>query len=286
MRQNVYRFFGRSQVLINTWLYLAEKDADVGLVKIDPFSLDHAKKYIDAYVTGRNPDQQAMYAQARDGVLDKLGAAFAPSKTEDDTFLSFIGYPPVLDAIATLLREEQNYHRINQALSDGGNGNLEVDLLIRIANYLLDRERSAKAKPNFIDGIAAEADSALADVLRNSLYDRAEQSARILSRALGQRFTKQVISDNALNEQYEKAWETWCLEHPFSDDNRVRNAVSRLSQLPTGIEQRGRVSGTRDEYTQKRRPTYHLLYIMAILSSGKKWHSLLQHAHSILLRSF
>ena len=263
--------FGRSQVLINTWLYLAEKGADVGLVKIDPFSLDHAKKYIDAYVTGRNPDQQAMYEQARDSVLDKLGAAFSPSEAEDGAFLSFIGYPPVLDAIATLLREEQNYYRINQALSDGANGNLEVGLLIRIANYLLNRERTEKAKPNFIDGIADEADAALADVLRGSLYDRAEQSARILSRGLGKPFPKQVIADNALNEQYEKALETWCPEHPFLDDNRVRNAVfEAVAVAHCALSDVEEYQALADEYTQKRQPTYHLLYIMAILSSGQE----------------
>lgn len=263
--------FGRSQVLINTWLYLAEKGADVALVKIDPFSLDDARNYIDAYVTGRNPDQQAMYAQARDGVLDKLGAAFAPSKAEDDAFLSFIGYPPVLDAIATLLREEQNYHRINQALSDGGNGNLEVGLLVRIADYLLDRERTDKAKPNFIDGIADEADDSLIGVLKDSLYDRAEQSARVLSRALGQPFPKQVIGDNALNEQYEKALEICCPDHPFLEDNRIRNAVfEAVAVAHCALSDVEEYQALADEFTQKRQPTYHLLYIMSLLSSGKE----------------
>lgn len=265
--------FGRSQVLINTWVYLADKGADVGLLKIDPFSLDHAKKYIDAYVPERNPDQQAMYEQARDGVLDKLGVAFAPSNADNDAFLSFIGYPPVLDAIATLLDEETNYHRINQALSDGANGNLEIRLLIRIANYLLDRERTEKAKPNFIDGIADAADATVTGVLRESLYDRAEQSARILSKALGQPFLKQVIADNALNEQYEKALETWCPGHPFLDennDNRVRNAVfEAVSVAHCALSDDEQYQALADEYTQKRQPTYHLLYIMDLLSSGK-----------------
>ena len=60
--------FGRSQVLINTWVYLVEKGADVGLISVDPFNLEQAKEYIDAYVTAKNLDQKSMYEQARDNV--------------------------------------------------------------------------------------------------------------------------------------------------------------------------------------------------------------------------
>ena len=114
--------FGRSQVLFSTWFYLVDKGADVGMVQIDPFDLEQAKKYIDAGVTETTTGQQETYEQARDAVLAKLGAAFSPAAKADNAFLSFIGYPPVLDAIATLLRKERNYHRVQQALSDGTEG--------------------------------------------------------------------------------------------------------------------------------------------------------------------
>lgn len=263
--------FGRSQVLINTWIYLADKGADVGLVKIDPFDLEQAKGYIDAYVMANNPGQLAIYEKARDGVLDKLGAAFATSKPGDDAFLSFIGYPPVLDAIATLLRTEQNYHRINQALADGASGNLEVDLLIRIASYLLDRERTEKAKPNFIDTIANQADTALANTLRESLYNQEEQCARVLARALGRPFPRQTIADHALNEQYESALETWCPEHPFLDDNRVRNAVfGAIAVARCVLSNIDEYKALAYDYTVAKQPTYHLLYIMSELAADKE----------------
>lgn len=258
---------GRSQVLLSTWLYLAEKGADVGLVRIDPFSLDQAKGYIDAYVQQHNAGQQSQYEQARDSVLEKLGAAFAPSGNGDDAFLSFIGYPPVLDAIVTLLRTEQNYHRINQALSDEADGDLEVKLLIRIADFLLRREREEKALPNFINEIASKADASSGKEIRDTLYNEDEQCARVLTRALGREFTRNVVADIALNDEYEKSLATWCPEHPFLEDTRVRNpvfeavAVSRcvLSVVPE-------YQTIALDYTSANRPTYHLLYIMAQLA--------------------
>ncbi len=186
---------GRSQVLLSTWFYLGDKGADVGLVRIDPFNLEQAKGYIDAYVQQKNPSQQAMYEQARDGVLKKLGAAFATSEKGDDAFLSFIGYPPVLDAIATLLRTEPNYHRIKHALADGGDDDLEVKLLIRIAEFLYGVSEMTRRFPNFINEIANKADAKFAQKLRDDLYNEDEQCARVLARALDRQFTRQIISD-------------------------------------------------------------------------------------------
>jgi hypothetical protein len=260
--------FGRSQVLLSTWIYLADKGADVGLVKIDPFNLEQAKGYIDAYVPQRNRSQQDTYENARDAVLSELGSAFATSRTGDDAFLAFIGYPPVLDAVATLLRTESNYHRVSQALGDGSDGDLEVQLLIRIADFLLRRERKEKALPNFIDAIASKADAQLAQELRDTLYSPEEQCARVLARALGRPFPRRIVSDNALNEEYEKALTTWCPEHPFLDDDRVRNAVfEAISVARCTLSTVAEYQTLAYDYTRSKQPTYHLLYIMSGLAT-------------------
>lgn len=263
---------GRSQVLLSTWCYLADRQADVGLISIDPFSLEQAATYIDAQVTTRNTNQQETYENARDGILKKLGTVFSTSTAGgEDAFLSFIGYPPVLDAIATLLREESNYHRIRQALDADTSGSLETGLLIRISDYLLGREHDEKAVPNFINSIAADAGDTLGRDLGRTLYSGEEQCARVLSRALGCPFPCQLIEDWTLNERYENAVATWCKEHPFLDDVRIRNAVFAaaavarcvLSEVP---EYRTLAL----EYAQSRRSTYHLLYIMDVLAQRRK----------------
>ena len=258
---------GRSQVLLSTWLYLADQGADVAIVRIDPFKLEHAKNYIDAYVPNRNPAQENMYFEARDRLLDRLGAAFTPSHDSEKAFLSFIGYPPVLDAIATLLREEQNYHKVSQALGDNAEPGLEITLLLKIADFLLDRDRSEKALPNFIEEIASQTDPTLGHQLRQNLYSRDEQCARILARVLGQQFPVQSVPDSTLNDQYERALETWLPEHPFLDGTKIRNAV-----FEAAVVARCAVSNTEVyrevafQYVSHARPTYHLLYIMSELA--------------------
>ena len=145
----------------------------------------------------------------------------------ENAFLSFIGYPPVLDAIATLLREERNYYRIKQALIDGTGrpvGSRPSHSHFRLSGR--SRTYKEKALPNFIEAIAGEAGGSLVGKnLRRSLYNREEQCARVLSRALNRPFPRRVIEDNALDERYEKAVGTWCQDHPFLDDGRVRNVV-------------------------------------------------------------
>ena len=256
--------FGRSQVLLSTWLYLADHGADVALVQIDSFNLKQAKAYIDSLVTDTVTSQTQAYEHARDEVLSKLDAAFSLTENNDkNLFLSFIGYPPVLDAIATLLREERNYYRIHQTLSGGIGGQLEIGLLIRIADYLLDRDHKEKALPNFIEEIASLAGGSVAQDLRTSLYSPEEQCARVLSRALNREFPRQVIEDNILNERYEKAADNWCQDHPFLDDTRVRNAVfEAVSVTRCTLSPVREYRDLAHDYTAVNPPTYHLLYIL------------------------
>ena len=118
-------------------------------MQIDPFTLDQAKRYIDSRVPNTSIGQHNNYEQVRDEVLSKISGAFSPAKSKDkkdeNVFLSFIGYPPVLDAIATLLCEEPNYYRIQQTLSGSAKADLETGLLVRISDHLLDREHQEKA---------------------------------------------------------------------------------------------------------------------------------------------
>jgi hypothetical protein len=267
--------FGRGQVLLATWCYLADKGADVAMMQIDPFDLNQAKEYIDSQAThgiGQPSAQQEIYEQTRDSLLSKLSAAFSPTAdTAENAFLSFIGYPPVLDAIGTLLRKERNYHRVQQALSDGKGGQLEIELLIRISDYLLDRDHDEKALPNFIERILANIGGSYGQALKNTLFDREEQCARVLARALARPFPRQVLEDKALNEEYEKAVAIWCPEHPFLDDTQLRNVVfaavavvrCALSNIPEYRE-------LAQDYVRASQPTYHLLYIMAELAKEHK----------------
>ena len=70
--------------------------------------------------------QAGQYFETRDLILEKLSTAFSTADAAPEgNFLSFIGYPPVLDAIVTLLDKEQNYHRLKEQLAHSDSTNIE-----------------------------------------------------------------------------------------------------------------------------------------------------------------
>ncbi len=258
--------FGRSQVILNTWIYLEDKGANVGLVQLDPFSIEQAKEYIDSHIEGRSSGQNVNYAQARDLILTKLSAAFSAvthkEKDDQDPFLSFIGYPPVLDAISTLLQAEKNYHNLLQSLEPATNDRLEIKLLVDISEYLLKREHKDKALPNFIDEIANDASPELGQEFRRSLYIAEEQCARVLSRALGRQFPRRIIEDDSLNERYESAVGEWCNDHPFLEEDRVRNVVfAAFAVARCALSNISEYHDLAHSYVVEHQSTYHFLYI-------------------------
>ena len=103
------------------------------------------------------------------------------------------------------------------------------------------------------------------------LYNREEQCARVLSRALKRPFHRRIIDDNALNERYESAVEEWCKDHPFLDDECTRNVVFAAfsvarCMLSTVREYRDLAYA----YAERNLPTYHLLYILENLKEDHK----------------
>lgn len=263
--------FGRSQVLIDTWCYLSDKGSDVGVMQIDPFNLQQAKAYIDSLAAPSN-SCSSNYEQARDNVLSKLGVAFSGSvSTPQDSFLAFLGYPPVLDAVATLLKKERNYYKIRQALDDVGRTEMEVHLLLWIAHYLLDRDHSDKAIPNFINPILSEMPTEKAQSLSEYLYDRDEQCARVLCFSLGLPFPRKVISDLALNDRYEQAVAVWCPDHPFLTDTSIRNPVfAAVAVTHCALSCYPEYRDLAQRYTAIHQPTSHLLHMMDSLGNGRR----------------
>ena len=261
---------GRSQTLINTWCYLTDCGVDVGLVQIDPFDMGQAKNYIDIHVGECQPAQRAAYEEARDEILNKLGAAFAVAGKDEDTFIKFLGYPPVLDAISTLLCEEKNHHKIYQSLNKEVINNTEVNLLIQIGDYLLDRDQREKALPNFANDIANKVGGGLGETLKSTLFNREEQCARVLAASMGLPFEKQLIADPGINQEYENSVEIWCSEHPFLQDNELRNPVfSAIAVARCICSEVDEYKGLARIYAQQNPQTYHLLYIMDAIKSDR-----------------
>ena len=261
--------FGRGQVLLDAWCHLGDNGASVGMLHLDPFGLEHARIYIDKKMTTRQSGQEAMYQRARDEILERLGVALGRSspgsRDSDGLFLSFIGYPPVLDAICTLLSGESNYHKTLQALDDTMIADVEMSLLMQICEHLLTRDHKEKALPNFIDPIAREAGGDLGDELRATLYKEDEQCARVLARSLGRNFSHRIVQDDALHERYEDSVAGWFSDHPFwnEEEKKFRNVVfAALAVARCAVSVIAEFRELAHDYSMANQPSYHLLYFL------------------------
>lgn len=256
---------GRTKILEDCWLYFAEKGISTGLVSILPFDIESAQKYIDQYASIDESKNIAQYQEARDYILQILSNAFV-SKSNND-FLSFIGYPPVLDAIVTLLSEERNYHKLLSQIKNPDGRDIEIELLIRIADYILNREKEQKVKVNILNSLVSDMPSPLKEQIINSAFESEEQSIRMLAYILGKDINLQIIQEQFINEKYEEALVSWIPEHPFVSGKSFRNVVFEavaIAKLMTS--KRPECKQLVLEYLHTRKYTYHLVYLLSVFA--------------------
>jgi hypothetical protein len=268
-KNTTFVLLGRTQILEECWLYLTGKGATTGLVSISPFDLDRARKYIDVFTEGMKSTQVDQYIEVRENILSRLGSAFgASSASADENFLSFIGYPPVLDAIVTLLTEEKNYHRVLGDLEETALNDVETNLLWRIGHYILRREKEEKVLPNIVrplvSGMPAQ------DAIVGRVFEPEEQSLRLISYCLGRQITLNQIEEPLINEKYEAQLVSWLHEHPFINGRQFRNAVFESMILAILIASGNPLSEELVlEYTSTHKFNYHLVYLLDIVAPSK-----------------
>lgn len=260
---------GRTQIVEDCWLYLALKGVSTGLITIAPFGLEKAREYIDAFTRGPGSSHPDEYREARDQILDLLGAAFKESSVESDqNFLSFIGYPPVLDAIVTLLLEEKNYHRIIGALKESDANDVEIKLLYRIVEYILSRERDQKVLPNIINPLIEDLSQKSAEI-KERVFKADEQCIRLVAHCLGRQISLGQIGEPLLDEKYEAQLLSWLPEHPFITGQQFRNAIFEAVALSNLIlSSRPEALGIATDYASKHKSNYHLIYLLHRMAGG------------------
>lgn len=255
---------GRTQTVDDCWTFFADAGIPVGLVTISPFDLDSARRYIDTFTGVSDSQFTQQYREVRDYIINKLGAAFSRDRDKtDSSFLSFIGYPPVLDAIVTLLQAERNYHGLLLKLSSHRGENVELRLLGEIAGYILMRERDLKVIPNIVKQVVADAPADLQEEAIERAFSKQEQCIRLIAYVLGAELSYPAIPDPALNERYEEQLRNWIPEHPFLLGGRFRNAVFEAVAVATVLrdasQQYQRLAG---EHARKSKSSYHLIYML------------------------
>jgi len=260
-----FLLLGRTQILEDCWLYFAEKEISTGLISILPFDTGSAQKYIDQYADVDKSKNFTQYCEARDYILKMLGNAFI-SKDNND-FLSFIGYPPVLDAIVTLLSEEKNYYKLLSQIQNSDERDLEIELLIKIADYILEREKEQKVNVNILNSLVSDMPASRQKQIIDDAFESEEQCVRLIAHILNRDINLQVIEEQFVNERYEEALKSWIPEHPFISGKSFRNVVFEaiaLSKLM--ISKRHECKQMVLEYLHTRRYTYHLIYLLSVFA--------------------
>jgi hypothetical protein len=256
---------GRTQILDDCWLYLTEKGAPTGLLSIKPFDLSSARTYVDKFTGGSQSSQAEQYREVRDNILNMLMSAFTPNGGDsiDGNFLSFIGYPPVLDAIVTLLKQEPNYYKTQTAIGKTGTTEVEFELLHRISTYILTREKDQKVLPNVVTPLIEDMPPTVRKEIAANIFESGEQCLRLVSYCLGKNVKLAQISEPLINEKYEKQLGTIIHEHPFIAGRQFRNAIFEafaLASVISSFTQEGIKLAL--EYWVSHRYNYHFVYLL------------------------
>ena len=217
---------GRTQIAETSWVVLTDLGTNAEMISIETFNRDLANVYLENHIPSEKLTPP-LYA-CRDLIFQRLAFSVTDG-SNGDSATEFLHYPPVLDVVATLLKEESNLQELHNTLSvtsyDAPNGS--IHLLKSVVERILQREQQ-KVLPA-VRGALAEVAEQCDWSDWDSLYANAEQCKRLL----GSLLSEQVASSPAglpdeLRDVYEVSSEvaTALLEHPFlQGTSRLTNRV-------------------------------------------------------------
>ena len=129
----------------------------------------------------------------------------------EDGVKEFLGYAPVLDALAASYTENRNTSRLLKSTTSGENN---CQLIKRILDFLLDRE-----KEKFIKALESRFSTLNIEVNTDNLYERSEQLSRIIGKLLFGDVDIFGYIDNAVPteywDEYLEVVNTQLPQHPF-----------------------------------------------------------------------
>jgi hypothetical protein len=209
-----YVLFGRERTLEDLWVSLSDADLSVAWWEVSHFAPSQCTEYVDGVVSKRDPGMDRStneYKAARDALIAALRSAAKGEYAE-----TFVGYPPVLDAVAAMLIKRPNLLAIRQQFEDAGaRAEGRIGLLQTILNGLLERDQD-KIKP-----LAGEL--GIDPALAYKPHEQVQWLCHFLERAdppeLG------YIPTPARRQEYVKRISTFAGDHPFRSENKWASPV-------------------------------------------------------------
>ena len=208
---------GRTRIAEEAWLVLSNAGVKTSILSIEPFNRDQANEYIK----NRLGDHQHTlpYRDCRDLIFSQLVASVTEG-VETAATREFVHYPPVLDVVATLLKEEKNPIQLKNSLDSqssavqGKSADLIQDVIVRI----LRREQHDKVLPA-IKPLLGERAQQQRWSNWESLYSIEEQCSRLLESVLnisvptGSEGSESLPDE--LRGEYEDSVKAFLDDHPF-----------------------------------------------------------------------
>lgn len=258
---------GRTQVMEHTALYLDDKKVDLSLLRIEPFTVEQAREFIDKQINEKKFDEQ--FKLVRDYIINSVEGFFRnQSEINKKQYTSFIGYAPVLLSITKLLKQTQNYKALYEKLQ--GKEDKGVDLIVSIVEYILQRDKVEKIDKLVLPVLTEGRSQEFRDDINNRAYLIEEQCIRLLSLQMGKEFSQDISKDERFNIQYEEKLDEWIKEHPFLDDGSIQNAVFE-SYIIAKLMSSGLHNDIVFEYLNtKYKDAFMLFFIFEKLSANKQ----------------
>jgi hypothetical protein len=223
--------FGRDRTLEEVWLKLADDGRSIAWLEVSHFPTASQKLYIDGRVNERDPSAStggAHYEEARNALL----AALAGS-VDDGSAETFVGYAPVLDAVATVLLDEQNHYKLANEFASKTGGSRHIEVLRDILIGLLERDQTKLAQLANDLGLDPASVYSPQEQIEWLWHDLGGTPEPSLS----------AIADPAAKFEYRLQLRTFLDQHPFRSEGRWASVVfeafaasERLERsLPAGI---------------------------------------------------
>lgn len=205
--------FGRDRTLEDVWLKLADAGRSIAWLEVSHFPPESRIEYINGRVVERDSTASTdgqYYVAARDALLDALTGSVDAESAE-----TFVGYAPVLDAVATVLLDEQNHYKLAQEFGAKAGNSRHIEVLREILDGLLTRDQG-KLKPLANElGLDAQ-----------SIFTPHEQIEWLWHDIVGTPEPGLLhIVDEAKRFEYRQKLRSFLDEHPFRSERRWASAV-------------------------------------------------------------
>ena len=201
--------FGRTAAIEDTWLYLSEMGVEPAVLEIQFYQHAEAIEFVGRqtqFLRAEDRQNIAATADADRKAAELILDSYRKDAREDGD--RFVGYAPVLIAVARRIAAERNPVALVQQLATGAEG----PSLKRIVDAILEREKTKLDSLDFTD-----------ERLKACLYGRDEQVERLISAVYGIDHKPALPEMNQQDAKtYAEALATWVPDHAFTDGTGIR----------------------------------------------------------------